>query len=122
MCIFLDEGVKFSFMWTINEKASITLIVIGVVVILICIPLYLGKVKRNCVYGFRIQKAFESEHNWYQINRYGAKILMIWALLLMAVGIICLFVHPQHVLNMTRIGFISIIIPIILTIAFSRKL
>ena len=109
-------------MWTINEKTSITLTILGIVIILISIPLYLGKVKMNGVYGFRIRKAFESEQNWYLINRYGARALMLWAVVLMAVGIICLFVHPQYVLNTAKVGFISIIIPIMLTIAFGRKI
>ena len=109
-------------MWTINEKTFITLTVLGIVIILISIPLYLGKVKMNGVYGFRIRKAFESEQNWYRINRYGARALMLWALILMAVGIICLFVQPQYVLNTARAGFISIIIPIMLTIAFGRRI
>jgi uncharacterized membrane protein len=108
-------------MWTINEKTFITLTVLGVVIILISIPLYLGKVKRNGIYGFRIRKAFESEQNWYKINRYGAKSLILWAMVLMAVGIICLFIHPQYVLNTAKVGFISIIIPIMLTIAFGRR-
>jgi hypothetical protein len=106
----------------INEKACITLISLGIVVILISIPLYLGKVKRNGVYGFRIRQAFESEQSWYQINRYGAGALIIWALLLMAVGIICLFIEPQDVLDLTKIGFISIIVPVLLTISFGRKI
>ena len=109
-------------MWTINEKTFITLTVLGVVIILISIPLYLGKVKMNGFYGFRISKAFESEQNWYLINRYGAKALMLWAMILMTVGIICLFVQPQHVLNTAKAGFISIVIPIMLTIAFGRRM
>jgi hypothetical protein len=109
-------------MMTINEKACITLIVLGIVVILVSVPLYLGKVKRNGIYGFRIRQAFESEQNWYQINRYGAGVLIIWALLLMAVGIICLFIDAQDVLNLTKVGFISIIVPVLLTISFGRKI
>jgi len=109
-------------MWTINEKTFTSLTVLGVVIILISIPLYLGKVKMNCVYGFRIRKAFESEQNWYQINRYGARALMIWAMGLISIGIICLFVQPQYVLNTARVSFISIVIPIILTIAFGRRI
>ena len=107
-------------MWTINEKTFITLTFLGVVIILISIPLYIGKVKMNGVYGFRIRKAFESEQNWYRINRYGAGALMIWAVVLMAVGIICLFVHPQYVLNTAKVGIISIIAPIMLTIVSGR--
>jgi hypothetical protein len=51
-------------MWNINEKTFITLTVLGIVIILISIPLYLGRVTMNGVYGFRIRKAFESEQNW----------------------------------------------------------
>ncbi|MEN6623036.1 MAG: SdpI family protein [Smithella sp.] len=113
--------IDLAIMWTINEKAFITLIVLGIVVILLSIPLYLGKVKRNCVYGFRISQAFESEQNWYQINRFGAGALIIWALLLIALGIICLFIDSQNVLTTTKIGLISIIVPVMLTISFGRK-
>jgi len=109
-------------MWTINEKTFITLTFLGVIIILIAIPLYIGKVKMNGVYGFRIRKAFESEQNWYRINRYGAGALMLWAVVLMVVGIICLFVQPQYALNTARVGFISIVIPIMLTIAFGKRL
>jgi hypothetical protein len=117
-----DGGIERAIMWTINEKTFITLTVLGIVIIMISIPLYLGKVKMNGVYGFRIRKAFESEQNWYRINRYGARALILWAVVLMAVGIICLFVHPQYVLNTARGGMISIIIPIMLTIAFGRRI
>ncbi|MEI7637865.1 MAG: SdpI family protein [Syntrophus sp. (in: bacteria)] len=109
-------------MLTINEKTFITLIVLGIVIILISIPLYLGRVKMNGVYGFRIRKAFESDQNWYLINRYGARALMLWGMVLMAAGIICLFVQPQYVLNTAKAGFISIVIPIMLTIAFGRRI
>jgi len=96
--------------------------VLAIVIIVISIPLYLGKVKRNAVYGFRIRKAFESEQNWYLINRYGALLLMIWAVVLAILGIACLFVHPQYVLHIVKAGFISILIPVLLTIAFARRI
>lgn len=109
-------------MLSINEKTCITFLVLGLVIIIICIPLYLGKIKRNIVYGFRIRKAFESDLNWYLINKYGAKSLIIWAIFIMAVGIMFLFIGAEYVSITAKIGFISIIVPILLTIAFSKKL
>ncbi|MEW6335319.1 MAG: SdpI family protein [Thermodesulfobacteriota bacterium] len=109
-------------MWTINEKTFITLIALGVVTILLSIPLYLGRVKRNRIYGIRIRRAFESEQNWYRINRYGAGALILWAVNLMAVGTLCLFVDARFVLNIAKVGIISIIIPIMLTIAYGRRM
>jgi uncharacterized membrane protein len=109
-------------MLSINEKTCITFLILGLVIIMVCFPLYLGKIKRNIVYGFRIRKAFESDQNWYEINRYGAKSLIIWAVFLMAAGIMFLFIGPESVLTAAKISFISIIVPILLTIAYSKKL
>lgn len=109
-------------MWSINEKTCITLIVLALMIIVISIPLYLGKVKRNAVYGFRIKKAFESDLSWYLINRYGARSLIIWAFFLVFIAIICLFISPENVLTTAKIGFISIIVPILLTLGFAKRI
>ncbi len=109
-------------MWTINEKTCIILILLGLTVVAVSIPLYLGKVKRNAAYGFRIRKALESDQNWYRINRYGAISLIVWAICLMAAGIICLSVPPDYVLMAAKACFVSIIVPILLTIAFARRM
>jgi hypothetical protein len=50
-------------MLSVNAKSAVTLVILGGVIFLLLIPLYLGKVKRNPVYGFRIRKTFESEEN-----------------------------------------------------------
>jgi uncharacterized membrane protein len=109
-------------MWTINEKTCITLILLGLTAIIVSLPLYLGKVKRNIAYGFRIKKAFESDQNWYLINRYGAKLLIIWAICLMAAATIGLFIPPEHVLTVAKAGIVSIIVPVLLTMGFARRL
>ena len=49
----------------------------GIVFIAFSIPLVKRRVKMNYLYGFRIPKAFESEENWYGINEYGAKQMII---------------------------------------------
>lgn len=108
-------------MMSINEKTAITLVAVAVIVFTVVIPLYRGKIKPNPVYGIRVRKAFESEENWYRINRYGGAVLMFWAIALMLAGIICLFVEPQSVLAVARTGFLSIIIPLILIMRYAGK-
>lgn len=55
---------------------AVTFLATGLLLIVVAIPLILGKVPMNRWYGIRIPKAFESEHNWYEINRYGGKWLV----------------------------------------------
>ncbi len=106
---------------TIHEKAAITLLAVGILLFLISIPLYLGKVKRNPIYGFRLAKAFESEENWYAINRYGAGAMMIWSVVLAVIGMACLYVRPENVMAVSNAGFVSVVIPILLTVLYARK-
>ncbi len=109
-------------MYSINNKTAITLICLGIIVILVCIPLYFEKIKMNSAYGFRIGKAFESEENWYRINKYGAKVLMFWALAIMVVVIMCLYADPQSVLTVAKITFVSVLVPLAETFRYARRL
>jgi hypothetical protein len=76
---------------------------LGALVIAGSIPLLLGKIKINRVYGFRIREAFESEENWYAINSYGARALICRSVVLMAIGIACLYIEPQHLLTVAQV-------------------
>lgn len=67
----------------------------GVLFIEISIPLFMGKIKMNRLYGIRFHKSFESQECWYKINRYGAKRIVIWSIPIMIIGIIALFVPLQ---------------------------
>jgi hypothetical protein len=109
-------------MESVNVKTAITLVCLGLILITVSLPLYLGKIKMNRFYGFRIRKAFESEENWYEINRYGAKTLMCWSVVIMLMGIVCLLVGSQHVLLVAKITFLSLIIPIVQTFYYARRL
>jgi hypothetical protein len=109
-------------MATVNVKTAVTLVCLGLILIAVSIPLYLGRIKRNPVYGFRIRKAFESEENWYLINRHGAKARMDWSLVIMAIGIACLYVEPRHVLTVAKIGFLSSLAPTVQTLYYARRL
>ena len=109
-------------MKNLNVITAITLVGVGLITIGICIPLYLGKIKRNYWYGFRIRKAFESDENWYRINRYGAKVLMSWSVVLLVVGFACLFVESQFVLTVANLVFIILLVPVVQTVFYARRL
>ena len=50
----------------------------ALVAIVAALPLIKGTVKMNRWYGVRIPAAFESEARWYEINRHGGRLLLIW--------------------------------------------
>lgn len=64
----------------------------AVVTIAVCVPLIKRKIKMNRWYGVRIKKSFESDENWYELNAYGGKQLIVWSLPLIAVGVACFFI------------------------------
>jgi len=67
---------------------------VSLVIILVSIPLLLGKIPMNRWYGVRFKAAFESDDNWYAINRYGAKWLIIWSIVLMIIRITIFYAPP----------------------------
>ncbi len=77
------------------DSTSITLglsnISIAALSIVISIPLATGKVSMNRTYGVRIKRAFESEENWYKINAYGGKQLILWSIPLILLGLATFF-------------------------------
>ena len=78
------------------ETTGITLgisnVFVGIMFIAISIPLVKRKVSMNKVYGVRIKKAFESEDDWYKINAYGGKQLILWSLPIILLGIATCFI------------------------------
>lgn len=62
----------------------------GVLFIVISLPLLRGSIPMNRFYGFRISKAFASDANWYAINKYGAKALILWSIVMISSGVLFL--------------------------------
>lgn len=48
----------------------------SLVVLVLAVPLYLGRVPRNAWYGMRIPKTMASDHAWYLANRYLGRMLL----------------------------------------------
>jgi hypothetical protein len=62
----------------------------------LAMPLARRRVKMNHSYGFRYREAFESEENWYEINAYGARLMVPWGVALVVVGVVALFMPLDH--------------------------
>lgn len=97
----------------------------AILICLISIPLVKGKVAMNKVYGIRFKKSYESEENWYVINKYVGKLLIIWSFPLVILGFITFFLPLEG--NKTLVVIIAsapiiIIIPAIQCYIFARNL
>lgn len=114
-----------------NPNVLLALILIGVAALLIvtAIPLVLGKVKMNTFYGIRIKKAFLSDDNWYKINEYGGRKLIVWSVVLALFGVVTFFLplgteeHPNEIM-VVAVSFapLLILIPwLIQVLLFVRK-
>jgi uncharacterized membrane protein len=64
----------------------------GILLILLAIPLYMGKVKPNLWYGFRVRKTLQNPDAWYAVNRVGAGWMMVSGVLTVLITIALAFV------------------------------
>lgn len=100
----------------------------GIVLIAISTPLVKRRIGPNQWYGFRISKAFQSNELWYDINEYGGRQLIIWAIPMIITGVACLFIPlsqtPSPVgLLLRGCGPVMLftMIPIVKTLLYARK-
>ena len=110
----------------INIVLGITFIFCGALFILISIPLLKGTVKMNYWYGVRFKKSFESDENWFKINKYGSQQLIKWSVPLILIGIVT-FVIPfgdnELLIIVYSLAPVYVIIPpVIKTYKYARKL
>ena len=84
----------------------------------------------NRVYGVRIKKAFASEENWYTINGYGGRQLLMWSIVLAVIGIATFFLplgteeQPNNIMVLiAAVAPLIILLPCIAQILwFAKKL
>ena len=92
-----------------------SLIAMGLCFAALSYPLYKGMVKMNHFYGVRTPRAFASEENWYRMNRYGGKLLMIWSVCLALFGLIVLlspFASVGQAMMALLLGVASVFVPV----------
>lgn len=64
----------------------------GILLILLALPLYLGKVKPNPFYGFFTPKMLENADSWYAVNKVSAGWMIITGVLTVFTTIVLAFV------------------------------
>ena len=69
---------------------------VGATLVATSIPLALGKVPMNRVYGIRLRKAFASDRAWYAINGFGGRLLAAYGAALIAFGILFRHAAPPR--------------------------
>jgi hypothetical protein len=109
----------------INIILGIGHIFVGFLIIIISIPLVQQSISMNKIYGIRFKKSFESEENWYKINVYGGKQLIIWSFPLILFGVVTFFLPLKG--NELRILLVAcapliFLVPVVISYMYSRKL
>lgn len=97
----------------------------GLLIILICIPLVMGKVSMNKLYGVRFKKSYESEENWYKINAYGGRQMITWSIPIVLIGLISFFLSLKGKPVLTTLiacAPLIILIPAFTSYLYARKL
>ena len=59
----------------------------GLVLAAISVPLILGKIPPNGLYGFRVKKTMENPDIWYPVNAYGGKWLLVASLCMVSAAV-----------------------------------
>lgn len=100
------------------------LLYVAALVIGLHIPLLRGKVKMNKLYGMRFKQSFESDENWYAINRYGARLMIRWGVVILVVGLATFFMpldnRPALTIGLAFVPLV-VVIPAIQSYLFARQ-
>ena len=89
----------------------------GLLISLVAIPLILGRVPPNSLYGVRTKASFASDSDWYRLNAIGGRYLAFSGIVILAMGIVGFFL-PVSFLNSyansaTVAALLAVIIPCI---------
>jgi uncharacterized membrane protein len=99
---------------------------IGGMTILVSVPLAMRVVPMNRFYGVRHRKAFASKHNWYEINAYGGRLLMLFGAFLLGFGYVSRSFAPDPTSLWAPVFLVVpllVLIPILAMVrTFSRRL
>ena len=68
---------------------------LGLLMIILAVPMILGIVTPNSVYGFRTKRTLSDPEIWYPANAYAGKWLLAWGVLMMAVAFLLPWLLPD---------------------------
>ncbi len=109
----------------LNLVFGIAYITAGVVFFLLGWPLTRRRIPMNGWYGARFPESFKSREAWYDINEYGGRLLMRWALVMVVIGVIALFMPFSRAGEWLALVFaflpLSVVAPAVWTYLYARK-
>ncbi|MFC1840054.1 SdpI family protein [Thermodesulfobacteriota bacterium] len=73
----------------------------------------------------RFKKSYESDENWYKINKYGGRQLIIWSIPLGLFGIVTFFLPISESPLLFLISVLApliVLIPVFISYVYARKL
>jgi len=91
----------------------------GVILVAVSIPMILGKVAPNAIYGFRVPDTMNDPRTWYAVNTYSGKWLLVTGLIFMATCILAYIIPGISVDNYSLICMAGFFIP--MTIGFIKS-
>ncbi len=97
----------------------------AIVAVAAAVPLIQKRVKMNHWYGVRIPASFASEEAWFDINRYGGRLLLAWGLVIAATAIGGAFLERKDwvAYNWTALVIIlgGLTLVVVKVLAYARK-
>jgi uncharacterized membrane protein len=101
-------------------------VVFGLLLAVLAIPLWLQKIGRNGLYGFRVKRTLENDEVWYAVNEYFAPWMMA-AGLSTAVSAVVLYGLPgisldAYSLSVLVVFSVIFTVGIVATVRFMKSL
>jgi len=98
-----------------------------ILILLVSIPLVLGVIPRNRVYGIRPSKTLSDDKVWYPANRFGGWALIISCVFYLGLsGFVPYDRHSQDIFSVWTVHFAGFLLPlaagVALTLLYVRKL
>ena len=101
-------------------------VAVAILIIVLCTPLYRGRIRMNRRHGVRFPQSFVLDENWYAINRYGARVMMLWSVALLIVGAVVCFLPLQRwpigAIGLVSMPVVCVVIPTIQSYVYGRRL
>ena len=90
----------------------VTMILVGMLEIIMGLPLLLGKVKPNWIYGFRLPKTLSDDETWYKSNRYVGRDFVVAGIIVILGSMFLLVLNQSFtVTEITQIGVPLLVVP-----------
>ncbi len=85
----------------------------GGLVMILSIPLMLGRIPRNGLYGFRTPKTLASDDIWYPANRFAGRQMLRAGAEIVALSLALLVIWRTYHLSVAGVGYLALLFTIV---------